>query len=436
MVTDTAPLWQMIEATYNKTILDVGYAGGNAATLLQLQGESFTDTDLSHTVLVGADLHNSDLTRTVLRGASLRLVNLSGCTLVQTDVREADLTNIRIEEMGSVEAVMFVPSGEMIASGSADGVVRLWNWMTAEQVGRFAGGTHVTSICFSPDGQLILAGVGQHGHDGYIKMWDMKNAKLLGTFVGHTKPVWDISFCPGQNRFASGAQDGSVRIWDLDTHVQVGIIHNRERGIWEICYSQDGANIAVAGGPELKIYDAQTYMLKWIAPEKTIEFRSVKYSNTNLLAYTTRENHIIVRDATDKKFIYSMKGNQPGPNSLAFSPDGHWLAIGCAGTDAKIKIWDTLSGKLEEEMSTGVEGYIGRIHWSVRNYLAAGISDGTVRIWNLDPDCPTFVHCLMKLEARTQCQDMRVANAFGLDTPAPDGKGTLRNWFIARGARE
>jgi WD40 repeat protein len=436
MVTDSAPLWHMIEATRNKTMIDVGYAGGNAATLLQLLGESFVQADLSQTVLAGADLQNRDLTRAVLRRASLRLVNLSGCTLVQTDVREADLTNIRIEEMGSVEAVMFVPSGEMIVSGSADGIVRLWNWMTAEQIGRFVGGSHITSICFSPDGRVILAGVGQHGHDGYIKMWNVKNEELVGTFVGHTKPIWDISFCPGQQRFASGAHDGSVRIWDLDSHTQVGIIHKRERGIWEICYSPDGAYIAVAGGSELEIYDAQTYMPVWIAPEKTIEFRSVKYSNTNLLAYTTREGHIIVRGATDKKFLCGMKGPYPGPNCIAFSPDGDRLAMGSNGTEAKIQIWDIHSGKLENELSTGVDGYIGRIHWNAQNYLAGGFSDGTVRVWNLDPNRFAFLHCLIKLEARIQCRDMRIAGALGLDIPAPDEKGTLRNWFIARGARE
>src|SRR5713226_6735744 len=110
-------------------------------------------------------------------------------------------------------------------------------------------------------------------------MWDRKNAELVGTFVGHTKPAWDISFCPGQHRFASGAHDGSVRIWDLDTHTQVGIIHKRARGIWEICYSPDGAYIAVAGGGELEIYNAQTGVLVWAAPEKAVEFRSVRYSN-------------------------------------------------------------------------------------------------------------------------------------------------------------
>ncbi len=436
MVADSDPLWQMIEATRHKTMVDVGYAGGNAATLLQLCGKSFAQKDLSYTVLAGADLHHSDLTGTDLRGASLRLANLSGCTLVQTDGREADLTNVRINEMGAVEAVMFDPSGETIASGSADGIVRLWKWETAEQVGRFLGGTYVTSVRFSPDGQFILAGVGLHSHDGYIKMWNRENAELVGLFVGHTEPVWDISFCSSRRRFASGAHDGSVRIWDVDSQAQVGIIHKRERCIWEVCYSPDGTYIAVAGGAELEIYDAQTGTLVWVAPEKTIEFRSVKYSNTNLLAYTTREGHIFMRDATDKKFICDMKGTQPGPNSIAFSPDGHWLAIGCGGIEAAIQIWNTDSGILSAKISTGAEGYVGKIHWSLQNCLVGGFSDGTVRIWDVDSNRSTFGQRLTRLEARMQCQRMHVGGAYGLDTPAPDGKGTLRNWFITRGAKE
>ena len=200
-------------------MVDVGYAGGNAATILQLRGELFVRKDLSHTLLASADLHNSDLTRTDFRGASLRQAN-SAAALSCKRMCAKQINNVHLEEMGAVEAVMFDPSGEIVASGSNDGIVRLWKWATAEQVLRIHGGMHVTSTRFSPDGQFILAGVGHHSQSGYIKMWNRMNAELVSQFIGHTGPVWDISFCPVHRRFASGAYDGSVRIWDIDSQLK------------------------------------------------------------------------------------------------------------------------------------------------------------------------------------------------------------------------
>ena len=202
----------------------------------------------------------------------------------------------------------------------------------------------------------------------------------------------------------------------------------------EICYSPDGAYIAIAGGAEVEIYDVQTSTRVWIAPEKAFGFRSVKYSNTNMLAYTTREGHIFMRDATNKKFICSMRGTQPGPNSIAFSPDGHWLAICGGGTEATLQIWEVHSGSLKIEISTGVEGYVKDLlefaelsgWWIFGRYCSD--MDGT-------PAVLPLAGALQKLETRTQCGGMRIDNTYGLDTPAPDGRGTLRNWFIARGAK-
>ena len=70
-------LWAVINETKEKTFEQVNYAGGNAATLLRIIGESFNGTNLKNTVLAGADLTKCQLTT----------ANLNGCDLHEADLR-------------------------------------------------------------------------------------------------------------------------------------------------------------------------------------------------------------------------------------------------------------------------------------------------------------------------------------------------------------
>jgi hypothetical protein len=86
-------LWRIISATKGKSVEDVGYTGGNAATLLREIGASFTKANLNQTVLAGADLSWTDLSKTVMQNCDLSEAKLFGCTF-----DEASLLSIRFDK--------------------------------------------------------------------------------------------------------------------------------------------------------------------------------------------------------------------------------------------------------------------------------------------------------------------------------------------------
>jgi hypothetical protein len=88
---DAERLWEVIENTQGYRPEEVGYTGGNAATLLRVKGQSLKGAKLARTVLTGADLVNANLTDADLKGAILREADLSHCTLRNASLREADL---------------------------------------------------------------------------------------------------------------------------------------------------------------------------------------------------------------------------------------------------------------------------------------------------------------------------------------------------------
>ncbi|NJN65259.1 MAG: TIR domain-containing protein [Chloroflexaceae bacterium] len=158
MMADHAPerLWHIIAETRKKTPEQVRYIGGNAATLLRMLGGAFAGADLSHTVLAGADLSGSDLSGTNLYGACLRKSNLSLCTLTGADLREADLVDALVEETVRVFSVAWSPDGRWLAGGGEDGIVRIWDTHSFEEVRHLRWGSgHMLHIAFAPTGALL-----------------------------------------------------------------------------------------------------------------------------------------------------------------------------------------------------------------------------------------------------------------------------------------
>ncbi len=87
-------LWQVIFETRGKILEEVNFVGSNAATLLQLKGESFADTNLAYTVLA-----NADLQRCQLSSADLTNCDLNGANLINARFKEHSLSSARFQKI-------------------------------------------------------------------------------------------------------------------------------------------------------------------------------------------------------------------------------------------------------------------------------------------------------------------------------------------------
>ena len=69
----------------------------------------------------------------------------------------------------------------------------------------------VYSVAFSPDGNMIACGSG----DGAVHLWDVHTGEQIATLAGHLERVWSVAFSPDGKTLASGSDDGTVLLWRL-----------------------------------------------------------------------------------------------------------------------------------------------------------------------------------------------------------------------------
>ena len=78
----------------------------------------------------------------------------------------------------------------------------------------------VTSVAISPDGKLVAAG----SLDTVVRIWDVTTGYLVERLRGHKDSVYSVAFTPDGKGLVSGSLDKTLKHWDLS-----GLLRNPDR---------------------------------------------------------------------------------------------------------------------------------------------------------------------------------------------------------------
>nr|POF13692.1 vegetative incompatibility protein het-e-1 [Quercus suber] len=234
-------------------------------------------------------------------------------------------------------ALTFSPDGQVVASGSNDGTVRLWNAITGEQMQKLEGDVGVVhKVVFSPEGQ-VLASVSE---DATVRLWNTTTGEQTQKLEGHDSRINAVAFSPDGQVFASGSIDGTLWLWNVITGERMQKLEGHSGVILELVFSRDGQ--VVASGS----HDAAVRL--W--------------------------------NATTGKLTKKLEGHRHWILRVAFSPDGQ--AVASASADRTVRLWDATTGEQTQKLE-GHRKAIGAVAFSSDGQTVASASlDGTVRVWN------------------------------------------------------
>jgi GTPase SAR1 family protein len=237
---------------------------------------------------------------------------------------------------GRIYSVAFHPGGHILATGSDDNTIKLWDEQSGQLLRTIQGTDRIWSVAFDPAG-LVLASGGTQG----VSIWAPQSGALLHQSHGYGT-IKSLAFDPTGQILASGGFDFTVRLLTAKDFKMIRVLEGNRDWIFSVAFDPTGETLATIGD----------------------------------------DRQVRIWETKSGKLLHALEGNNRRGFCVCFDRSGHLLAS--ASSDGTVKLWEARSGKLLRTLEGHTDGVRTVAISSDGRLLASMSMAGNVRIWRCD----------------------------------------------------
>jgi WD40 repeat protein/beta-lactamase regulating signal transducer with metallopeptidase domain len=290
----------------------------------------------------------------------------------------------------AIRALVFGTGDKLVYSASEDQSALGWDVETGKEVKGILKlpNQMVSSLSLSPGGTLLAVG----SFDNVVRVFDTSTGQTRVTLQNHTDAVTCVAISPDGRHLASGSNDKNVNLWraSLPSATAAATMLGHQGQIWFAVPSPDGKRVVTSGDDKV-LYARPMPPARIAGPIPGIEqpiFGIAVSPDSKTIALGCENNTLLLLDAETRKVQKKLEGHSQRVWTVAFSPDGKLLASVSGDWDnqdaaGEVKVWDLATGKEKAAFNTHKKMIQTVCFAPDSNRVVTGSYDGTVRVFDV-----------------------------------------------------
>lgn len=280
-----------------------------------------------------------------------------------------------------ITAIAYSPDGNVLAAGLASGQIVFWNAQTGGKVRTLSGhsGLPVTGLSFSSDSQTLTS----VGRDSVVRRWAVASGEPTLTLTGHQSAVRAVATSADDKLLATGGEDTRVLVWDLESGKLAKVLEGHQGFVDGLAFGGDGSTL-LSGGEDRRaiLWNSHTGKARTTLSGVNAAVTAVAVSTDGqTFATAIGDGALKIWSAASGKAVRSMQSTTTTISSLSFSPDGA-AVIGASGSN--IVVWDVKTGQQSRTLA-GAQGIVTGVAFSPSGKSIAGAdAAGEIILFNAE----------------------------------------------------